>query len=178
MSNESLSLEEHESRLNALLLQLRQSSSRVTLEDVERTLLMIEKIVHATLNDRDVWHVKVLALRSIVERERASLSSRKVPMDPTTEKLSNQCLMVDRAMSQIEEARASARETASLLAENREKIESVNQRVLGFIDLSDEARGAVVRMKGRANRQCWLVSTLVVFLCGTVIACVFILVTR
>jgi len=178
-----------ETRFNSAVLALRadrrslQSTAR-EFSRAESAMRTIEVLV-ARLPERDVWQTKVLALAAILERERAAFQQltkehedrdlASASRDPVTQKLARHESMIDRALNQVAQARGNASDTAALLAENREKIESANLRTVAFIDEVDGARSVVLRMKARNSRQCWLVTALVVFLLGTVAAVAVIL---
>lgn len=177
-----------ETRFNAAILALRadRRSSAVAAREFPRAqsaLQTIETVV-PRLPERDVWQTKVLALAAILERERAVVqqivaereaANASSYRDPVTQKLARHESMIDRALNQVAQARAGAGDTAALLAENREKIESAILKTLAFTDEADGARSLVARMKARNNRQCWLVAALAVFLLGTVAAVATIL---
>ncbi len=129
------------------MLAYRTTGKYLRLQDAEDALQRMESRVQQ-LPERELWCTKTLALRSMIERE------RKTPRtDETTLQLERQDRMVDRALQRIEEARGVAADTASLLATQRERIESADARVVSIAQDSEGALVTLYRMRRQMTRN-------------------------
>jgi len=154
----------------AHMLAYRVTGDASILQRANDDLLKLEAIV-AKLPERNLWCTKALALRSMLDRERASPRT-----DNTTLSLQRQDMMVERAMLQIEEARGVASDTASLLVAHREQMVSVNERTLQVADEASFALASVHRIRGLMTRQNAVVAVAAAAILGAIACTAYILV--
>lgn len=167
----SESLQFYDSRFRSAMVELRsptpRSSRAITICEARDALKEMEREI-ASLPERDVWHTKVLSYTSMLEREERV---------PESKGETGTISLIDRALSQVEEARGAARDTSVLLAGNREKIENANAKIQTLTEEDLENAHWIVRKMGaRDARQRCLVCALGTFLLCACGACVVILV--